>query len=186
MIRTEQELAAFLAKRGGAKLAPERPQKDPCLKECSDMVYGEIRSHGASERPNTANIYLPITPVSKPRMTQRDKWKKRPCVLRYRDYCDALRAAWPRLADGHQQPFPSHGYHAIFHLPMPKSWSKKKKAQMNGQPHQQKPDKDNLEKALLDALCADDSYIYDGRVSKYWADAGYIQIYLNQEVRKAA
>ena len=29
MIRTKQELAAFLAKRGGAKLAPEKPQKDP-------------------------------------------------------------------------------------------------------------------------------------------------------------
>ena len=56
---------------------------------------------------------------------------------------------------------------------------------MNGKPHQQKPDKDNLEKALLDALCEDDSYIYDGRVSKYWSDAGYIEIYIN-EIRQAA
>lgn len=181
--KDEEELNRFLASRGGARVASQRLPIVSSMDKQKEMVYGEIRSCQAL---GAASIYLPITPVPKPRMTQRDKWAKRPCVLRYRDYCDALREAWPKLPDGHRQPFPASGYHAIFHLPMPKSWSKKKKAQMNGQPHQQKPDKDNLEKALLDALCADDSYIYDGRVSKYWSDAGYIQIYLNQEVRKAA
>ena len=126
-------------------------------------------------KQSNADIYLAITPVAKPRMTQRDKWMERPCVLRYRSYCDSLRANWPDM------PFPESGYHVIFHLPMPQSWSKKKKEQMNGAPHQQRPDKDNLDKALLDALCKDDSYIYDGRVSKYWSDAGYIEIYLTKK-----
>ncbi len=35
--------------------------------------------------------HFPIDVVGKPRMTQRDKWKKRPCVLRYRAFADELR-----------------------------------------------------------------------------------------------
>ncbi len=81
-----------------------------------------------------------ITPVPKPRMTQRDKWKKRPVVLRYHAFKDEVRAAGVELEES--------GQHIIFVLPMPKSWSKKKQREMVGKPHQQKPDKDNLEKAL--------------------------------------
>ncbi|MGU0055537.1 RusA family crossover junction endodeoxyribonuclease [Enterobacter hormaechei] len=43
---------------------------------------------------------------------------------------------------------------------------------MNGKPHQQKPDKDNLEKALLDAIFDDDSRVWDGRVTKVWGRGG--------------
>ena len=32
-----------------------------------------------------------IKPVPKPRMTQRDAWDKRPCVLRYRAFKDEVR-----------------------------------------------------------------------------------------------
>ncbi|GAG23977.1 unnamed protein product, partial [marine sediment metagenome] len=32
-----------------------------------------------------------VTPNTKPRMTKRDKWKKRPCVIKYRKFCDELR-----------------------------------------------------------------------------------------------
>jgi len=59
---------------------------------------------------------------------------------------------------------------------MPKSWGKKKKEYFNGKPHQQKPDKDNLEKSLLDAIFNDDSHIWDGRVSKIWGEEGRIII----------
>lgn len=113
-----------------------------------------------------------ITPVPKPRMTRSDRWKKRPGVERYWQYKDDL------ITEALLQDFkvPAAGYHVIFYMPMPKSWSKKEKERMNGQPHQAKPDKDNLEKAFLDALCDDDSYVYDGRVSKYWAQTGGIKI----------
>ncbi len=57
---------------------------------------------------------------------------------------------------------------------MPKSWSQKKRTQLNGQAHQQKPDKDNLEKALLDAIFDDDSRVWDGRVTKLWGEKGQI------------
>lgn len=59
---------------------------------------------------------------------------------------------------------------------MPKSWSKKKKAEYLGKPHQVKPDSDNYLKAFMDALCEDDSYIYDARVQKYWAEEGSIEL----------
>lgn len=49
---------------------------------------------------------------------------------------------------------------------------------MDGKPHQQKPDKDNLEKALLDAIFDDDSRIWDGRVSKVWGATGMIRVRL--------
>jgi len=101
-------------------------------------------------------------------MTQADKWKQRDCVLRYRALKDEIRA--------HGVTLPEANYHVVFVLPMPLSWSKKKREMMNGQPHQQKPDKDNLEKALLDALFVEDSAIWDGRVSKVWGEEGAIII----------
>jgi Holliday junction resolvase RusA-like endonuclease len=110
-------------------------------------------------------IYL--TPVSKPRMTQRDKWDKRPCVVRYRDYCDRLRATC-RVA----------GYEledvlfVSFSLPIPKSWGKKKAAEFEGKPHQQKPDVDNLVKAVMDALAADDKHVHIVHARKYWGPQG--------------
>ena len=109
-----------------------------------------------------------ITPVPKPRMTQSDRWAKRAPVLRYFAFKDEVRLNKISL--------PECGYHVTFILPMPDSWSKKKKEEMNGKPHQQKPDKDNLEKALLDAIFEDDCRIWDGRVSKVWGEKGQIKI----------
>ena len=109
-----------------------------------------------------------VMPMGKPRMTRADKWKKRPEVLRYRAFCDHVRLLGVKLSEANS--------HATFILPMPKSWSKKKRAEMNGKPHQSKPDKDNLEKALLDALFEDDAHIWDSRVTKLWGEAGQIII----------
>ncbi|ROU13704.1 RusA family crossover junction endodeoxyribonuclease [Kluyvera ascorbata] len=105
-----------------------------------------------------------IVPLGKPRQTRADKWKKRPEVLRYRAFCDEVRL--------NKVTPPESGYHVIFVLPMPPSWSKKKRAMMAGKPHQQKPDKDNLEKALLDAIFGEDSHIWDGRATKIWGETG--------------
>ena len=113
-------------------------------------------------------MILELTPVPKPRMTQRDRWAKRPAVMRYRQYCDTIRELGAHV--------PEEGAHIQFYLPMPKSWSKKKRALMQGEPHQQKPDIDNLVKALLDALYEDDSGVWDIRASKRWAENGAIII----------
>lgn len=108
-------------------------------------------------------MVIMMVPVAKPRMTQRDRWAKRPAVVRYHEFCDELRLRW-----GNQEV--PEKVSIKFYLPMPKSWSKKKRKEMVWKPHQQRPDVDNLVKAFLDALCEEDSYIYGVRAEKYWSD----------------
>lgn len=109
----------------------------------------------------------PITPVAKPRMTRRDKWAQRPCVLRYRQFCDEVRLHGIDLGET---------VSVVFWLPMPKSWSKKRKQEMDGKPHQQKPDCDNLVKAICDAVFQDDSHVWQIRAEKRWAYEGGIEL----------
>ena len=67
-----------------------------------------------------------------------------------------------------------------FQIAMPASWSDKKKAEMEGRPHRQKPDLDNLHKAFFDCFNHledwDDSVIwkYDPPPIKVWAFEGRI------------
>ena len=110
----------------------------------------------------------PITPMGKPRMTRADRWKKRPEVMRYRAFCDEVRLQNVQL--------PESGFHVTFIIPMPPSWSRKKRQQFDGQPHQSKPDMDNLMKALMDAIYDDDAHIWDGRITKQWGETGKIII----------
>lgn len=109
-----------------------------------------------------------ILPMGKPRMTRSDKWKKRPEVMRYRAFCDHVRFLGICM--------PESNSHVTFVLPMPKRWSKKKRTEMNGQPHQGKPDLDNLMKSLMDALFEDDTHIWDSRITKLWGENGQIII----------
>lgn len=109
-----------------------------------------------------------ITPIPKPRQTQSDKWRKRPCVVKYRAFADLVRLHGIKIKPGD---------HIKFYIPMPKSWSDKKKTEMIGKPHQQKPDIDNYLKALFDAIYKNDSHIwYIGSVKKIWSDSGRIEI----------
>jgi len=111
-----------------------------------------------------------ITPIPKPRMTQRDKWLKpsRKVVAKYRNFCRHCKLERVIL--------PSYGAKIIFILPMPDSWSKKKKDSTNGKAHMNKPDLDNLLKALSDAIYGDDSGIWDVHVTKRWGREGKIII----------
>lgn len=109
-----------------------------------------------------------IPPVPKPRMTQSDKWKKRDCVLRYRLFCDEVRLRGVEL--------PPSGASITFIMPMPESWPKRKRDEMDGKPHQQKPDLSNLIKALEDAVHLDDSHIWQYSAEKAWGERGLIVI----------
>ena len=112
-----------------------------------------------------------ITPCPKPRMTQRDKWLKprRPAVQKYYDF----KMQW-LLEKGE---LPADGAHVIFHIQMPRSWTKKKKAEMCGKRHKSRPDLDNLLKTLSDSAYWDDSVISDIRATKIWGYKGQIQIF---------
>lgn len=116
-----------------------------------------------------------IEPIGKPRMTQRDKWKGRACVLRYNAFKDYL-----RLNKGDF--ILSDKYSVLCCIPFPKSYSKKKCKELFLKPHQEKPDKDNIEKALMDSPLRidDDKKIFDSRVKKVWSYKPAIFIINNQ------
>ena len=118
-------------------------------------------------------IIIDITPIGKPRMTRRDKWAKRDCVIRYFEYKERLNVAL-KGNFGVNSLFMPH--QITFYLPMPKSWSIKKKKELEGAPHRSKPDIDNLLKAIYDSLLDDDSSVYYVTAVKYWDEEGKIII----------
>jgi Holliday junction resolvase RusA-like endonuclease len=67
-------------------------------------------------------------------------------------------------------PVPEDAQHLIVHfrIKMPDSWSAKKRTSMRGQPHRQKPDLDNLIKAVGDALLIEDKGICYIEAMKLW------------------
>ena len=115
---------------------------------------------------------LNVNPMPKPRMVKSDKWKNRTSVNHYWAFKDMLileknRIGMPDLKDK---------FEIIFYIEMPSSWSKKKKSQMNGKPHQQKPDLDNMTKSVKDCLLKEDCKIYFEKAEKYWSEKGCIKI----------
>jgi len=88
--------------------------------------------------------------------------------MRYRAFADECRL---RKVD-----LPESGAWIVFHIAMPQGWSNVKREMMRGEPHKQRPDLDNLIKAIGDAVHAEDSGLWDYRASKLWADEGAIEI----------
>ena len=111
----------------------------------------------------TRTCYL--IPIGKPRMTQRDKWQKRPAVVKYRIFADALRDCMKGI-DLSDVMFLG----IVAYLPFPKSYGKRYKKRLEGRPHREKPDFDNISKAVADALVEQDKGIYFGSIRKYWQD----------------
>lgn len=164
----EREEALRLFRGGKARTSSEAAQ---------DRSGSPLTSKGTPSTPNVSArsegileprvIVLPVCPMGKPRQTQRDKWKKRPVVLRYRAFCDAVRAHWPTDLD-----FPE-AFAVTFRLPIPKS----RRLLTEDEPHRQRPDVDNMVKALLDALLPEDSAVHTVHASKRWTrGAGSITI----------
>lgn len=117
----------------------------------------------AFERPvKRVCAFWPIVPAPWVRESNRDKFAPRPRVQRYRAFRTevALRKVWA----------PTPGDIVVFLMPIPKSWSKRKKESLNGMPHEQVPDIDNLEKALLDACYTNDAHIWNLIPFKFWSD----------------
>jgi Holliday junction resolvase RusA-like endonuclease len=116
-------------------------------------------------------ITLHIEPVAKPRMTQKDKWHKRSATDRYWEYKENLKllcfiCRW----------MPQDELDDItFVIPMPVSWSEKKKNKYDKTPHQSRPDLDNLVKGFKDALMIEDSNVHSyNNIRKVWGRVGQI------------
>jgi Holliday junction resolvase RusA-like endonuclease len=117
---------------------------------------------------------LNIPPCPKPRMTKADRWRKRQSVLKFFAFRDAVRQspAWKTL-----ELLDMESFEIEFHVPMPKSWSKKKKGYMNGSAHQQRPDLDNYLKAWKDSVYEEDAVVWRVKASKLWTDGtGHIVV----------
>lgn len=148
---------------------------------------GTKTDHG-HEKPyeldHTRKFYLfDVVPVSAPRMTQSDRWKtnpnhpdprkrQRPAVQAYFKYKNEL----VRQANilGFEM---SSTLDVVFIVPMPNSWSDKKKSRMNGMPCQTKPDTDNYIKAIKDTFCKNDSHVWKVIAEKRWGFKGSVLIF---------
>lgn len=103
-------------------------------------------------------------PVAKPRMTRRDKWKQRECVLHYRAWCDLARL----VAFGNPLKKTMLSKPTVLNA---RFYFASGKQHRTG-PHIVKPDFDNCSKALADALFHNDQMIYKSHIEKYWCDGG--------------
>lgn len=105
----------------------------------------------------------------------RTNGKQRFTSREQRAYQSKVRAAVSR----HYKGEPMTGairFDATFVYEMPPSWSKKRRAEMCGKFRTQTPDRDNLEKAVLDAIqgergiIVDDRQVVCGETVKRWGD----------------
>jgi Holliday junction resolvase RusA-like endonuclease len=133
-------------------------------------------------------IILEITPQTHVRATQGDRIffripreKLRPSGLkrllrleRYNEYKLSLSA----IAKQKKFVFPNYGASIKFFIPVPKSWKKYQKEQMHMRFNMNRPDLDNLIKALKDSLLSEDKEIAHYEASKYWVnqEQGWIEI----------
>jgi len=96
---------------------------------------------------------------------------------KYNAYKQELR--WIASKDGFK--LPDGAFAVFFYIPMPKSWRWKKRLEMNGKPHQSKPDCDNLLKSMIDGLIPpknktkgekgrDDKEVWCYAAFKFWVE----------------
>ena len=133
----------------------------------SEQDYAEILARRAAKKGSRPvrpiSFTVPGVPVAKPRQTRSDKWKKRPCVLRYREWADKARQA---MYDATGTVSMIGGQlDVIAYFPTRSGW------RSPGSVHKLKPDADNILKAVSDAICRnEDQMIHDMSVKKRWDD----------------
>lgn len=121
---------------------------------------------------------IDITPMGAVRMTTRGKFVKKN-AKKYLQYKEAIR--WTIKQQFKGKPIDGAvGVTVWFYMPMPETWSKKKKAEMVNRYHTKKPDIDNLIKGLFDALnnliWVDDNRVVDMTVFKVYGEKPGIEI----------
>jgi Holliday junction resolvase RusA-like endonuclease len=124
-----------------------------------------------------------VIPVGAVRMTKRDtifldpnhidpNKRQRPAVTMYFNFKNTLVAQAKKMGFTLGQTLD-----AVYLIPMPDSWSGKRKAEMVGMPCKSVPDTDNITKAILDALRENDSDIWWEKAEKRWSYRGSILIF---------
>ena len=128
-------------------------------------------------------LIFDVVPMGAVRMTKSDTWKlnpnhpdpkkrQRPAVTKYFAFKTLL------LLQAKSVNFElGKCIDLVYLVPMPDSWSKKKKETMNGMPCESKPDTDNITKAVKDTLRKEDGDIWWEKAEKRWAYKGSIIIF---------
>lgn len=106
-------------------------------------------------------VRINIIPIGKPRMTRADRWKKRLCVLEYWRFKDEINLKRKGFELGNR-------FSVLFCVPFPKSYSKEKCQMLFLKPHDQKPDVDNMVKAVMDSLHKKDKEVSFVKARKIW------------------
>ena len=159
------EPLASLADRWAAELA-EANQRDEKATADPALVFPTIPANAT-----TWTFVVPGQPVGGVRQTRRDKFNPSEAVKRYR--------AWRDLARAHAGPVPPPetviDVSWVAYLRPPKTrkvggktkhFNEAERLKLVGVRAWTKPDRDNIDKALLDALWPEDSDITSGRIHK--------------------
>lgn len=142
-------------------------------------------------------VRISITPQTHVRTTQGDRIyfripreKLRPAGLarlkrieKYNQYKIDLLS----LCKAHNFELPCQGLCITYYIPVPPSWSVKKKKLYHGTLHQSTPDIDNLVKATFDSLVREDKYVgHIGSICKRWVnfETGWIEFDVVEPVLK--
>ena len=124
-----------------------------------------------------------VVPMGAVRMSQSDRWKlnpnhhnilqrQRPEVTRYFSFKRTIKDQAAKMKYVQENTL-----EIVFLVPMPNSWSKKKKEKENRMPVKTRPDIDNYVKAFLDALLVEDGHIWKIIAEKRYAFKGSIIVY---------
>lgn len=129
---------------------------------------GETPSLKVASLPPLGAFTVPGIPIAKPRQTRSDKWKERPCVLRYRDWADRARECMFKTMGTVSTT--AGRLDVVAYFPIPNRIAKKDRYVIQGCVHMSKPDADNVLKAVADSLCRNDQMIHDMSIKKRYDD----------------
>lgn len=124
-----------------------------------------------------------VVPMGAIRMTQSDRWKTNPnhvdpnkrqreSVTQYFNFKNRIKAQ--AKAMNFELP---EVLEIVFLVPMPFTWSEKKKVRNNRKPVKKRPDIDNYVKAFMDAMSEEDGNVWKIIAEKRYAYRGSILVY---------
>lgn len=138
-------------------------------------------AHSQIPKFSNSQIVFPISPCPAPRMTKRDQWRtpdhpdpdkrQRKCVTKYFAFKNDV-----KIYSAQFNYTLSPELTITFTMPMPVSWSIKKRSKFVQKPHQVRPDVDNMTKAWMDSFGVDDGYVWHIDAKKVWGESGSITI----------
>ena len=125
------------------------------------------------------NQFIPIQPMGAVRTTQKQKWTDE----RYKKYAAYKEHIGFMARQIIKQPTTAPILATVtFYMPIPNSWSQKKKERHEGAIHTSKPDIDNLVKGLFDSLnkiaWKDDAQVYEVHSRKLYSKTPGIEFEL--------